>query len=286
MNREKGVLFGFLYCLAVALGSFLIIKGTKLIPSIVLIGGAILILYLYAIPEFYKKYYILADAEQHCNFTRFIPIYNQVMLFTPLIAKLYLGTILAVIFSWAMVFIKPTAITFLPSNILMGWANGWIVIGLLLIVVNSIVQGLGYLELVKEIERDIKDVSGITKDHAMDSIFIFIQYLLLFIPVFRAISIVLQIGSLNKLVVFSGVTNSKLDKLMQGKLQEDKYKYDDDDDDYDDDDEYEDEYEDYDEYEGAYNRESEEKDYDDYYESNRINPNRNNRRSKNYHDRY
>lgn len=270
MNREKGILFGFLYCLAVVLGSFLIVKGAKLVPSTILIGGAILILYLYAIPEFYKKYYILADAEQYCNFTRFIPVYNQVMLFTPLIAKLYLGTILAVIFSWAMVFIKPTALTFLPSNILMGWANGWIVIGLLLIVVNSIVQGLGYVELVKEIERGIKDVSGITKDHAMDTIFIFVQYLLLFIPVFRAISIVLQIGSLNKLVVFSGVTNSKLDKLMQGKLQEDKYKYDD---------EYEDDEDEYDE-------ESEETDYDDYYESNRRNPNRNHSRSKNYHDRY
>lgn len=274
MNREKGILFGFLYCLAVVLGSFLIVEGTKLIPSTILIGGAILILYLYAIPEFYKKYYILADAEQYCNFTRFIPIYNQVMLFTPLIAKLYLGTILAVMFSWAMVFIKPTALTFLPSNILMGWANGWIVIGLLLIVVNSIVQGLGYVELVKEIERGIKDVSGITKDHAMDTIFIFVQYLLLFIPVFRAISIVLQIGSLNKLVVFSGVTNSKLDKLMQGKLQEDKYKYDDDDDEYEDDDEDE------------YDEEFEETDYDDYYESNRRNPNRNHSRSKNYHDRY
>lgn len=241
MNKEKGILFGFLYILAIVVAARLIIIGTNVIPGMVIIGLSLLVLYLYAIPEFYKKYYTLADASEYCNFTRFIPVYNQIMLFTPLIAKLFLTSVILTIVSWGLVFVQPANLKFLPSSIAMNWANGWIVIGILLILTTAIIQGLGYVELVREIERDIKDISGISRDRAADAIFVFVQYLLLFIPVFRVISIILQIGSLNKLVVFSGVTNAKLDQLLQGNLETDDYEYDD----YGDDEDYED-YEDYD----------------------------------------
>lgn len=231
MEKEKGILMGFGYVFFIGVGFYLISKGAKFVPATVVIGVLLALLYLYILPTFSKKYYIYMDAADGVNFTRFLPIYNQVMLFTPTIAKVYLISTVGIIISIGCTFINPKQIAFMPPNIIMGWANGWIVISMLLLIVYSIVQGLGFTEVNKEINRGIKSISGIDHDRGIDKIFVAIQYFLLFIPIFRALSILFQIDRLNKLVLFNKVTTNELDYLAQGGYTSDG-KYEDEEDEY------------------------------------------------------
>lgn len=229
MGKEKGILIGFVY-VAFLLAIFYFFKVIMaVIPGMFVIALAIVFLYFYIIPTFSKQFYTYSNCSDYVNFTRFVPIYNQVMLFTPKLAIVYMINAVLLIVSIIMLFVKPSVVTFLGANIAYGWGNGWVVIMLLLLLTFSIVQGLGYIELTTEINRGVKKVTGIGKDRMADKAILAIEYILLFVPIFRSISLMFQLSLLTKLVEFEHVTQGSLDKLADGNYANTEAYYDDED---------------------------------------------------------
>lgn len=228
MGKEKSILISFLYGAAI-LGTFFMFKMIfKYVPGVPFIIFAVALLELYVIPNYSKQMYIYTNCADYVNFTRFLPIYNQVMLFTPVLAVAYLINTILLGLSCGLMFLNPSNVTFLGASVAYNWGNGCVVAMLFFLVTYFIIQGLGYIELTGEINRGLKQQALIKRDRAADFAILLIEYILLFIPIFRAISLMMQLGMLNKLVEFNHAVNASDAKLAEGVYVEEGYYEDDD----------------------------------------------------------
>lgn len=227
MGKEKSILITFLYGIAI-LGTFFIFKTVfTYVPGTPLIIFAVALLHLYIIPNYSKQMYIYTGCADYVNFTRFLPLYNQVMLFTPVIAVVYLVNTILLGISCGMLFINPSSVTFFGPSVAYNWGNGWAVALMFFLVTFFIVQGLGYIELTRDINRGLKQQALIKRDRAADFIILMMEYILLFVPIFRAISLMMQLGMLNKLVEFNHAIHASDSKLAEGVYVEEGYYEDD-----------------------------------------------------------
>ena len=78
MGKEKGILIGFVYVVFLLAIFYFFKVVMAVIPGMFVIALAIGFLYFYIIPTFRKQFYIYSNCSEYINFTRFVPIYNQV----------------------------------------------------------------------------------------------------------------------------------------------------------------------------------------------------------------
>ena len=211
LEKEKNILLGFAYAAFIAIGFTIFVVGSKVIPTVALVGVVVLLLYFYVTPSLAKKYYSMHGVGDELGFSRFIPFYNEVMVFSTPVAIAYLITLTLLILSVVSVFLKPSIIASVFGDVIaLQWANGAIVISLFLIVLFSIIRGIGYSAIVREVNSNIKKISGVSDDKGLDNLVIVVQYVLLFIPVFRAFSLAFQLDRINKIVVFLKMTEEEI----------------------------------------------------------------------------
>ncbi len=221
LEKEKNILLGFAYVIFIAIGFVVFVIGSKVIPTVVLIGAVFLLLYLYVLPAIAKRYYSMHGVGDEIGFSRFIPFYNEVMVFSTPVAIAYLITFTLLILSVVSVFLKPSIIASVFGDVIaLQWANGAIVISLLLLVLFSIIRGIGYSAIVREINSNIRKISGVSEDKGLDNLVTVIQYVLLFIPIFRAFSLAFQLDRINKIVVFLKMTEEEIYSLADSDYED------------------------------------------------------------------
>ena len=216
LEREKTILISFGSVFIAIAFAALVYFTTSNLSSYVIIGAFLLILYIYALPTFIKRYYKYHGVGDKIGISRFIPIYSELTIYSHPTAIAYLITLLVVILSGISMFIKPEIIAgVLGEKIAMEWSNYAIVIFMFAVVVWSIVKGIGFSALVREINSDLNYmyIADGEKRYGLDGIVVTIQYVVLFLPVFRAMGILLQLERLNKLVVINNITTDKVTAL-------------------------------------------------------------------------
>lgn len=251
LEKERATLVAFGYLFSMILAFFGIVVIGDYVPSALIISIVILILYIYIIPTFIKRYYQMHGVGDSIGISRFIPLYNEITILPFGVAIAYVITTILMVLGTVAIFLKPEIVSSVFGDaIAFQWANGAIVATLFFIIAWSIVKGIGYVSLGVEISRNLKIITDTRKTTLGDKFLNTVQYVLLFIPVLRAISLMLMLDKINKIVIYSKMTEEDIMYLADG-VYEDCEK----DDEITVSQDYEDDY-------GYY----EDDDYDDYYD--------------------
>lgn len=247
LDKEKNTLLAYGYVIFILLGFFGIAYVSKLVPASIIIGLTVVVLYLYVIPTLIKRYYQMHGVGDSIGFSRFIPIYNEITVLSTGVAVMYVIFTVLTVLGIVSVFLQPAIVAKVFGDaIALQWANGAIVASIFFIIGLSIVKGIGFSAIAREIDRNIKKISNVDSDHFGDRFLIITIYILLFIPILRSISLGFLLDRINKIVLFDKITEEQIDALASG-MENDEYE--DDSEDYEEDyDEYDDEEEDDDYY--------------------------------------
>lgn len=188
-DKDNMIILGFLVSFIVLFFFFNFI--TKKIYFIVLAGGLIALQTFLIIPNICKLYYEVNDLEH--NFTRFIPFYQELTIFPETIAKVLAVTWMITVILFSIITLG-TKSGFLGSVLSLEFiikieeAFGDVLANILAIVIilSNILTGIGFTRVRKDVVRMDTEFSGV---YQRNSVAEFVQYLILYLPVFRCISL-------------------------------------------------------------------------------------------------
>ena len=212
------VLITLLGCILLFIG---FIKGTKFIPSWLLITICLILQQFYAIPKFVGGYYKMFG--ERIGFSRFIPIYNELSVMSPKSSVTYLILCVATLLCGLCSFINPATIgKVFGVKIALTWNNNCIIITILLFIILCIFRGVVYIKLFRDIQVRWSEYADYVNDktNCFNKLFTFgegVRFILLFIPLLRTIGIVYQLTTLDKLVKFG---NYSEDDYEEEELEE------------------------------------------------------------------
>lgn len=221
LEKERTTLVAFGYLFSMILAFFGVVVIGDYVPSALIISIVILILYLYIIPTFIKRYYQMHGVGDAIGISRFIPIYNEITILPFGVAIAYVITTILMILGLVSIFLKPEIVASVFGDaIAFQWANAAIVATMFFIITWSIVKGIGYVSLGVEISRNLKIITDTRKTTLGDNFLSVVQYVLLYIPVLRAIGLMLMLDKINKIVIYSKMTEEDIMHLADGVYEE------------------------------------------------------------------
>ena len=218
-EKEKNVIISWLFFILMCLFCVGVWFVSKRISAIIIGSILVVALYVYILPQFIKLYYTLHGSADEVDWTRFIPIYNELCIYNPGIPMVYttayIVSFIGVVASIGLTFLSPEIVgKFLStSEQVRQFPNKTIIASFLFIALFSIVRGIGMLDVVHQINIADNKLEGIKRDSKIEKLFVAFSYILLFIPCFRALAILYEINRLYKLVKFNNLTLQQIERL-------------------------------------------------------------------------
>jgi hypothetical protein len=212
-RKDKNNLFIVMYAIGFLAVLALMVVVTQSI-NLYWIGLIVLVAQqLYITPMIQKHYYRLTETTGGGS-VRFLPLFNETSMFPTIISNvtLTLGILIIVL---AIVALLPMAGITVATEIVtamfgdsvgMNYTFYAILFLLLSYVLINFTRGLGFIEVKRTIDGEhARLFSG--KLGGMGTSFEALQYIMLFVPVCRVLSLVYMLDRLNKMMVVNDVTS-------------------------------------------------------------------------------
>lgn len=188
--------------------------GMKLIPIQYIAPILIAIEEFYIKPIVIKLYYELYDMK--ADVTRFIPIYNQLMIFRGKIAICYL--VLSIISGLCILLMcfPGTISAILPDALALNFGVNIMRVTVVVLFIYNVVVYIGYLSVFSDIDAQHYKITSRTALPALRRV---ILYFTLFIPLVRSIGLLSIHNVLNRIVKFSHITvNTVFDEELREEI--------------------------------------------------------------------
>lgn len=212
-DRDKMLVVGFLLAFILVAVGF--IFGTQAIPVKWIAIAIIIIQAFYAVPRAGYLYY--KALGQELGVQRFIPLWNEIMMFSGKYPILVLSTWVAFALVYSVTFVPGTVVeSVLGSFVALQYGYWAARIAIVILVVNNFILGAAYVSVfrdTKTMQADLtKDRSGVRKTDVM-------YYVMMYVPIVRCASIVVLCDRLSKLVLLNGYC---ADQIIDSELQEEE----------------------------------------------------------------
>ena len=169
----------------------LISKGAKFINPVAVGGVSLVIQFLVAIPMVVKRYY-----QVNAGFSRFIPLWNETMVFEPSIAILSLISWAVLALSIGSIFISPVILSDTFSEaVALNWGDNAMRVTVGLLVVNFVIRGMGYIKFIHAVNALAEECYSSKKSKA-NSLVSVLLCITAFIPVAQIIPLFYQMDTL------------------------------------------------------------------------------------------
>jgi hypothetical protein len=168
--------------------------------------------YLIVQPRVCELYY--SANKQHVGITRFIPFWNEVIIFKSSYAMATLISYIAIVIAIGVLEAPVDLLANVVSeHFLLNYKIYDVKIIMILVLINSIFVGLGFQQVTSKIKQLHAKLSGSNR-HFSTSVF---SSILLFIPIIRLIPLIGLMNMLTKIVVFNNFTidTSKVETLIE-----------------------------------------------------------------------
>lgn len=203
-DNEKDSLIAVGFMILFVVLSTLFFVFSKKIPLTISFGILLIMLLVYIQPMFYKRYYEFLNRK--ADFTRFIPVYNELGLFTKFYARLYMITLvifLASVMALLLMDINVVANLF-GDEAAFRFPSVMLGISVLALIAFSFVRGLAYTHIFNRISYNLYKINGSAeKGTGLERVISFVTSLLVFIPVVRGISMLFELRKLDNLARYS-----------------------------------------------------------------------------------
>ena len=225
LEREKQILVCLLYVLGMVAVFFGFKYFTKIFNPKLTALLAFSFLYLFIIPAFRAKYYQFYSLNNLNGLRCFIPIFNEISMFTATQSILYIISLFLTVIPAVLFFVNPADMPIIDGDVLVfSWGTGCLVAFIFALTFHCVVKGVAWIELCHDINRQISKNDNTPKEsdryHFIDSCFIILQYFFLCAPLFRAISICFQYSRLKGLADFRHARFNTKNKMKGGKFHE------------------------------------------------------------------
>ena len=211
-SRDRDQLLILLFIILFVAITIAFIFGTKLIPVPVLVGAIIVLKFLIIQPLIVKMYYSVHG--QQAPFTRFIPLYNEIMVLqaTPALALLisYISLIIAVPLLYLPV---ETIANILGEYIALNFGTYLIRVIAILLVINMFVYGFVMCSFM----QDVQAVYRKFLHNETVNVFKIYSKFLLFVPLVRVVPL-LQIY--NSLFTLTKLNKFDVNNVKPAELKE------------------------------------------------------------------
>lgn len=193
-KKAKGDLIALIVVILSVILFVLISKGAKFINPIAIGGLSLVIQFLIVMPMVVKRYYQVNGVI--AGFSRFIPIWNETMVFEPVIATLSLISWVVLALSIGSIFISPVVLADIFSEaVALNWGDNAMRVTLGLLVVNFIVRGIGYAKFIHAVNALAEECYSSKKSKA-NSLVSILLCVTGFIPVAQIIPLFYQMDTL------------------------------------------------------------------------------------------
>lgn len=193
-KKEKGDMLALIAIIVGAVIFVSVSRASKILNPLALGILSLIIQYLVVVPCVVKRYYKVNAVE--VGFSRFIPIYNETMLFTPPLAIASIISWVFVLLGIASIFISPALLTRVFSEaVAFSWGDNAMRVTLALFIVNMIIRGIGYLRFMGAVNLLSLSCFGMKKSKSNTIVTVF-QYCAGFIPVVQIIPLLAQLDLL------------------------------------------------------------------------------------------
>lgn len=193
-KKAKGDLVALVVVILSVILFALISKGAKFINSVAIGGLSLVIQFLIVVPMVVKWYYQVHGVV--AGFSRFIPLWNETMIFEPVIATLSLISWAALVLSVGSIFISPAILADTFSEaVALNWGDNAMRVTVGLLVVNFIIRGIGYVKFIHAVNALAEECYSSKKSKA-NSLVSVLLCITAFIPVAQIIPLFYQMDTL------------------------------------------------------------------------------------------
>ena len=217
-NEKDSILaVGFTLILIGAITLFWIASSKIPLAISFLILVAVLLVYIQ--PTFYKRYYNFLDRE--ADFTRFIPVSNEIGLFSKFYARLYMITlvVLAVAVMTLLLMDINVIANLFGDELAFRFPTIMLSISALALIVFCFVRGLAYMQVFHVISYNLYKLGGKENNssNGLEKVISAVASLLMFLPVVRGIGMLCELRMLNNLARVS-LTRRKIRNLNDSEV--------------------------------------------------------------------
>lgn len=174
--------------------------GANTINPLLFCGITVALQFLVLMPIICKLYYEAHNCD--AGFMRFIPLYNESMIFSPKLSMASLVLWIATIVFIALSFFDTSALEgILGRHLAMVFPMTMLKIGVILYIINNFVRSIGLLGVKREIDSIHAELTGSHHGARITDVF---QYVVFFIPILRVVGLLFVFDRLNKIVRLNG----------------------------------------------------------------------------------
>lgn len=204
-KKDKDKLLIILFVLAYILIVVGMCLGTAFIPWQGIVLFTLCSEYFVIQPRVCNLYYKANGVN--AGLDRFIPFWNDVMVFEGIDAILALISYILVMISIGIFFIPiETVGSFLGERIMLNYGVYTIRLCAVMLIINTIIVGIGYLHMTMQVKRMHTELVGKVSKYFFTNP---IMYVLMFFPLIRVVTLTCLLNVLNKLVTFNSYGSMK-----------------------------------------------------------------------------
>lgn len=193
-KKSKGDLIALVVVVLSVVIFFLVSKGAKIINPVAIGILSLVIQFLVVVPMVVKRYYLVNGAT--AGFSRFIPLWNETMIFEPVIATLSLISWAALALSVGSIFISPVVLADAFSEaVALNWGDNAMRVTVGLLLVNFIIRGIGYIKFIHSVDALAEECYSSKKSKASALVSVLLG-ITVFIPVAQIIPLFYQMDTL------------------------------------------------------------------------------------------
>lgn len=193
-DKEKLIIIGS--TVAVIAFVITIILGSSLIPWGVVAAIAAVAQCFLVVPRVASGYYELNQAT--IGSVRYIPIVNEIQIFSPIVAKLAIGGCILVALVFGLSCLPLSVVgAVLPMKSTIAWGYNTIVVGVMLLVILNFIFAIGLCSVLRNVNLMVLDCVG-EKTSTLEVAF----YVLMMLPVLRVCSLMSLLIKINMLIRF------------------------------------------------------------------------------------
>lgn len=200
-KRDKDKLFILLIVVIYIAGVVAMIMGTKFIPWPWLIGVMVVLEYFVVQPHICNLYYRANNGK--ASIARFIPFWNEIMMFKPSDAIASLLSYVTVALSVVALYVPSEVVAKLfGEKVMFNYGTAVIRIIAVMLLINCIVIGISFTHVLSKIKRMHAELTVGGKLYTFN----IFSFVLLFFPLLRMISLAGMMNVLIKLVNINNYT--------------------------------------------------------------------------------
>lgn len=211
-KKDKDKLLILLIVIAYIVIGTLMIVGTQHIPWWGVIVSLAIMEYFVAQPKLCSLYYRANKAK--AGWTRFIPFWNEIMMFRPTDAILTLISYLIVAASVGLFFIPASVIeSVLGQHVVLNFGVYMIRIMAVVLILNCVIVGISFCHVITKVKNMHRDFNGTTGGFSTNAIL----YVFVFFPLLRTLSLINLTNLMTRLVTLNSyvVGSENKDNLVE-----------------------------------------------------------------------